>query len=57
MTTMLFGWKPLKEHAKKQNAKIWFAGIGIANAESVELPILKNKPYYVAFNDFVKVLE
>ncbi|CAL2083046.1 Na(+)-translocating NADH-quinone reductase subunit F [Tenacibaculum sp. 190524A02b] len=45
-----------KEHAKKQNAKVWYAGIGIANAESIELPVVKDKPYYVAFEDFVKVL-
>jgi hypothetical protein len=24
-----------KEHAKNQNVKVWFAGVGIANAESV----------------------
>ncbi|CAM1356689.1 MULTISPECIES: Na(+)-translocating NADH-quinone reductase subunit F [Tenacibaculum] len=45
-----------KEHAKKQNAKIWYAGIGIANAESVDLPVFKNQPYYVAFNDFLTIL-
>lgn len=44
-----------KEHAKKQNAKVWFAGVGIANAESVELPVLKDQPYYVAFEDFLKL--
>ena len=46
-----------KEHAKNQNAKVWFAGVGIANAESVESPVFKNQPYYVAFDDFLKVLE
>lgn len=45
-----------KQHAQKQNAKVWFAGIGIANAESVELPVLKDQPYYVAFNDFEIIL-
>lgn len=45
-----------KEHAKKQNAKIWFAGIGIANSESIELPVFKDQPYYLVFNDFVKIL-
>ncbi len=45
-----------KEHAKKQNAKIWYAGIGIANAESVDLPVFKDQPYYVAFNDFIIIL-
>ncbi len=43
-------------HAKRQNAKVWFAGIGIANAESIELPVFKDKPYYIAFDDFTKVL-
>lgn len=41
-----------KKHAKEQNAKVWFAGIGIANAESIDLPVFKNQPYYVAFEDF-----
>ncbi len=45
-----------KEHAIKQNAKIWYAGIGIANAESVDLPVFKDQPYYVAFNDFIKII-
>ena len=36
-----------KNHAKKQHAKVWFAGVGIANAESVENPIFKNQPYYI----------
>jgi hypothetical protein len=46
-----------KEHAKKSNANIWYAGVGIANAESVELPVFKDQPYYVAFEDFIKILE
>lgn len=43
-----------KNHAEKQNAKVWFAGVGIANAESIDLPVVKDKPYYLAFNDFIK---
>ena len=46
-----------KEHAKKSNAKVWYAGVGIANAESVELPVFKDQSYYIAFEDFIKVLE
>lgn len=46
-----------KEHAKGQNAKVWFAGIGIANAHSVEAPIIKDQPYYFAFDDFIKILD
>ncbi|TCI93780.1 Na(+)-translocating NADH-quinone reductase subunit F [Tenacibaculum sp. M341] len=44
-----------KEHAKKQHAKVWYAGVGIANAESVDLPVIKDKPYYIAFEDFLKL--
>ncbi|WP_232457006.1 hypothetical protein [Polaribacter sp. SA4-12] len=46
-----------KNHAIKQNAKFWFASVGIANAESVDSPVFKNQPYYVAFEDFIKILE
>lgn len=46
-----------KKHAIKNNAKVWFAGVGIANAESVENPVFKDQPYYVAFEDFVKIIE
>ena len=46
-----------KEHAKKQNAKVWYAGVGIANAESVENHVFKDQPYYVAFEDFITILE
>ncbi|PQJ76346.1 Na(+)-translocating NADH-quinone reductase subunit F [Polaribacter glomeratus] len=46
-----------KEHAKKQNAKFWSAGVGVANAESVENLVFKDQPYYVAFEDFVRILE
>jgi len=45
-----------KEHAKKQDAKVWFAGVGIANSESVEMPVFKNQPYYLAFEDFIEIL-
>ncbi len=44
-----------KEHAKNQNAKVWFAGVGLANAESVDLPVLKDQPYYIAFENFLKL--
>lgn len=46
-----------KEHAVKQKAKVWFAGVGIANAESTALPVFKDQPYYVAFNDFEKIVD
>ena len=54
---MCYGWKRLKNMQKKQEAKVWLAGVGIANSESVELPVFKDQPYYVAFDDFIKILE
>jgi hypothetical protein len=33
------------------------SGVGISNAKSVENPVFKDQPYYVAFEDFVKILE
>lgn len=45
-----------KAHAQKQNAKVWFAGIGIANSESIDLPVFKDKPYYFSFEDFIEIL-
>ncbi len=44
-----------KAHAKKQNAHVWYAGVGVANAESIELPVIKDQPYYISFEDFVKL--
>ena len=45
------------QHAKNQNASVWFAGVGLANAESIEMPVFKDQPYYAAFDDFVRVYE
>lgn len=45
-----------KEHAMKNDARVWFAGVGIANAESIDNPVFKNQPYYLAFEEFVEIL-
>ena len=42
---------------EEQNASVWYAGVGLANAESVEMPVFKDHSYYVAFEDFVRVHE
>ena len=44
-------------HARKQDVNVWFAGVGIANSESLEMPVFKDQPYFVAFDDFIKILE
>jgi len=45
------------QHARTQNASVWFAGVGLANAESVEMPVFKDHPYYVAFEEFKRIYE
>lgn len=43
-------------HAGAQQAKVWFASVGLANAENIDMPVFKDRPYYVAFEDFVKII-
>ena len=49
--------KVAKIHAKKNKAKLYFAGVGFANSENYNLPLLKNNSYvlqkeYVGINSF-----
>ncbi|PID69107.1 MAG: Na(+)-translocating NADH-quinone reductase subunit F [Flavobacteriales bacterium] len=44
------------KHAAAQKAKVWFASVGLANAENIDMPVFKGQPYYVAFEDFVKII-
>ena len=46
----------VKIHAEKNNAKLYFAGVGFANAENFNLPLLKNNPYVVNFSGLKKIL-
>ena len=43
-------------HAKKNRAKLYFAGVGFANSENYNLPLLKNKSYVVNFSGLEKIL-
>lgn len=46
----------VKIHAKKNNAKLYFAGVGLANAKDYNLPLIKNNPYVVNFNGLEKII-
>ena len=48
--------KKVKDHAKKNKAKLYFAGVGFANSENYNLPLVKNKSYVVNFNGLEKIL-
>ena len=45
----------LNEHAKKFKATLFYAGIGIANAENYDFPVFKNSNYAIKFNGFEKI--
>ena len=42
-------------HAKKQDSSVWFAGVGICDAEDEKLPPKKGEPYKLLFNGFKKI--
>ncbi|WP_338409958.1 Na(+)-translocating NADH-quinone reductase subunit F [uncultured Flavobacterium sp.] len=43
------------DHAKNKNAKVLFAGVGIANAENIEEPIYLSSDYVINYNGFKKI--
>jgi len=45
----------LKEHAQNFNASLFFAGVGLANAENYEFPIFKDSDYVVNFKGIEKI--
>lgn len=42
-------------HAKKKNAKVIFAGVGIANADDFEKPIYTNSDYIINYNGYKEI--
>jgi len=45
-----------KEHARNQNAKVLYAGVGIGNINDEKLPIYLNEEYLMEYNG-IQVLE
>ena len=45
----------LKDHAIKFNATLFYAGVGLANAENYEFPIFKDSDYVVNFKGIEKI--
>lgn len=39
----------VKSHAKKNKARLFYAGVGFAHANDYEKPLIKNDPYVVNF--------
>lgn len=45
----------VKEHALKFNAKTYYAGVGIANAEDYEKPVSPDADYVVNFGGLIEI--
>ncbi len=45
-----------KNHAKQKNARVLYAGVGIANADDFELPIYHNSDYIINYNGYQVLL-
>jgi len=45
-----------KKHARENNAKVLFAGVGLGNPKGEDLPIYLNEEYLIEYNG-IQVLE
>ena len=46
----------VKVHAEKNNAQLYYAGVGFAHAHDYEKPLTKKDPYVVNFDGLQKIL-
>ncbi len=47
--------KDIKDHALKFNAKTYYAGVGLANSEDYEKPVLKDEAYTVNYEGLQEI--
>lgn len=47
--------KRLKEHADKQDAHLWFAGVGLAHAYNINERLTKEDDFLVKFDGFKEI--
>jgi len=45
-----------KNHARDKDAKVLYAGVGLANAEDEKLPVYLNENYVIEYNG-IQVIE
>lgn len=45
----------MKEHALKFNARTYYVGVGISNAENPENPVYKNEKYVVKYSGLIEI--
>ena len=47
--------KQVKEHALKHEAKMYYAGVGLYNAEDHNLPVYLNESYIVDYHGLIEI--
>ncbi len=45
----------VKEHALKHEARTYYAGVGLSNAEDRNLPLYLNEPYIVDYHGLIEI--
>ncbi len=45
----------VKEHASKFEAKTWYAGVGLSNAQDRNLPVCLNEQYLVEYDGLIEI--
>ncbi len=45
-----------KEHAQKHNARILYAGVGIANAKNIDNPVTTTEDYIISYDGIIEIL-
>ncbi len=46
----------VKEHALKYEARTYYAGVGLSNAQDRQLPVYLNQPYIVDYDGLIEIL-
>ena len=45
----------IKDHASKHEARTYYAGVGLSNAEDRTLPVYLNEPYIVDYDGLIEI--
>lgn len=46
----------VKEHALKYEARTYYAGVGLSNAQDRSLPVFMNEPYILDYDGLIEIL-
>lgn len=47
--------KIMKKHADEQKGRVYYAGVGLSNAEDQTLPVYLNEPYIVSYDGLIEI--